>query len=87
MTIEDLWTCEAHPALLWSGAHSDADGPTCPDRCAGPGMPLSASLDLLRDVAKRLQWWAGDNSPHDVQFSIQRYVDEFDWVDTTGETE
>jgi hypothetical protein len=33
------WTCEAHPWLQWPH-----------EECAGPGMPVGASLRLLQEA-------------------------------------
>ena len=48
-TINELWTCETHPGRLWSGQHKGSEL-SCEPGCAGPGMPLRASLSLLNDL-------------------------------------
>ena len=35
------WTCETHPWLQWPH-----------ETCPGPGMPVGASLDRLKDLLK-----------------------------------
>lgn len=49
LQLGEVWTCEAHPGHLWSGAHPQECGgfKVCAAGCPGPGMPLSASLALL----------------------------------------
>jgi hypothetical protein len=70
-TLDDMWhmTCEAHPWLEWPH-----------ESCPGPGMPVSASLRVLKE---RLRAQIAPPSPKVIQ--LQPWHDLLLGLTDTGE--